>query len=257
MKSHKRFHNIYENIKERYEIFDAFFKMSFHLNYVGFLRNTGYFFENDNSNFSNYQQWIKNALTEAGLCLESVGKRVEKHKELYNDYRMYHLYKHGSDLIGDSLVPFINLEEKERKCILEISEKDIDLMKPEKSDTLQYRIWFQYYRLIHRIRDSEHSLKCGEYGPGRQKLLLAYNSCEDLEKLITGQYVRILLKVKYHKRNLHFLITTIESYFIEKELESPYRQAYTSPKERHETMDSVLDGYKKLLPEIRRGIFES
>jgi hypothetical protein len=250
---------ICSHISSKFKIINLFFQLSFYETWRGWLRNQYLYKRKDEAGRKAAEEKIASLKAEADNVLKQMEDMNfrDKHPAFYEDYRMMRLYHLGTNLIGTPTVHFKKFDHKERLNYLEEGEKLLEQMAPEIGDTFQYRIWFEYYRYLHLQREMEHCLAKNRIREGLIKAETALNALKDLEDKIQGGFSKILLKAKYQKRGLEYIISTLEAMLLEKELEQPYGLEYRINERQQANKDTSFERIQAWMKTIRKNVLGS
>lgn len=251
--------NLCSDIFSKFEIINLFFRLSFYETYRSWLRGR-YLYKKEDGNKKDRIDAEKE-IDRAGRQADDILKKMDAmdfkkdHSAFYEDYRMMRLYHMGSNLIGTKTLHFKKFDISERDEYLDRGEKLLKEMEPNVTDTLQYHIWFQYYRYLHLQRKMEHCLAQTKVREGLIRLENALEALKELEAKTQGGFSRILLKVKYQKRGLEFIKSSLEAMLLEKELEQPFGSEYQINEQQQANKDSSFQRTQAWIKEIRKNFF--
>lgn len=203
---------IWESIEKHYEILNLFYKVCLGLAYFGFLRNLKNYksIEKYSSRILSIRNFVKDNLFKLKSKLEAFGL----YEKFYTDFRIHEIYFYGNEILGIEITPFRYESPQKRENMLTQQKETLNLCKPTVQDSIQYRVWYKYFEFMHLQWEAIHNLEKVDLLSGIENLKSCLGYLEEFEKELAG-FVRILFKVKYHKRNLNFLISSLEIYLLE------------------------------------------
>lgn len=225
IKNLPKYESLYNALKDRLSSINYFFTMTFYQFKRGWFKHFHYKVDNYKDNeMQKDENCIRKCIDQIQNNINNL-KKTKSYQDFHYDYRINYLYYYGSKLIGYDLKDFKEQPQNRRQTILEECEKLLsNEMKIEATDNLQYRIWYDYYYFIHIQRCMQHKLleeKC-DYYEALELILKCLNLLDNLENSIKGGFLRILLKVYYHKRNLEYIKFSIKAFLLERSIEEPF-----------------------------------
>ncbi len=250
---------LYFNISSKFRMINLFFQLSFYETWREWLRNEYLYRREDEEGRKAAEEKIDSLKAKADDVLKEMEDMNfrENHSAFYEDYRMMRLYHLGNNLIGTKTAHFKDIISDERCEYLKEGERLSEQMKPEPADTFQYHIWFEYYRYLHLQRKMEHCLAENRIREGLIKAEDALNALRDLEYKIQGGLSKILLKVKYQKRCLEYIKSSLEAMLLEKELEQPYGFEYRINEQQQANKDTSFERIQAWMKKIRKHLFSA
>lgn len=217
-----------ERIEMHYEILNLFYKTCFGLAYFGFLRNLKNY--KDISEYETRIHSVRNFTKDNLYELKDKLKLYNLEKKFYSEFRIHELYFLGNEILGIEITPFRFQKQETRIQLLKEQRQTLEICKPSTEDSIQYVVWYKYYEFMHLQWETIHNLENKDFLLGIEKLRKCLNYLEDFEKELLGNFARILLKIKYHKRNIRFLLSSLEILLLEKSLQ---KQDNSKDRERH------------------------
>lgn len=213
---------VFESIEHHLEILNLFYKVCFGLAYFGFLRNLRNYKSIEkysSSRVLSIQNFVKDAIFELREKLE----QYKLFERFYFDYRIHEIYYYGNEILGIQITPFRYENPQRREEMLSKQKQILNECRPNSKDSIQYRVWYKYFEYMHLQWEAIHKLQKFGLLLGLESLKKCLEYLEEFEREFLAGFMRILLKVKYRKRNLKFLISTVEIALLEKNfhLEAP------------------------------------
>lgn len=243
-----------EHIQYKMDILNLFYKLCFNLSYRSWIKNSIYYV--DKEEFFNKIHPIDNSIKDS---FDEIEKKLSENpllkEKFYYDFRIHELYYKGSKLIGSETKPFIELSQKKRMEMVKTGKKLLEETIPNSKDNLQYRVWHKYYHYLNVQREAENLLLDKNYIEGLEKYKEAYSMLKEMESQIAGGFFTILLKIKYQKRGVSYIINSMEAFLLEKQLEDPYGYEYRLNEERQKSRDSTFDRIQEWMINLRKDIF--
>lgn len=97
-----------------------------------------------------------------------------------------------------------SLSEKEQKEHLLKTEHYLEICKPKKHNSKDYRIWFDYYSYLWEQEILEHELTKGNLELSHELCKKCIFLLHRLESELQGSFLRIHIKICNHLRNLYY-----------------------------------------------------
>jgi hypothetical protein len=230
--------DLFTKIDHRIHIYERIYRFIFYLSYYSWLRELSYRAELTKSeailkekireiSFLNLEKYI-------GELKELTSEKKEKDQNLRKTVRLLDLYFTGNKSMSDYEGKYHLLSSDKRALFLVASAAILNQMKPIQEDELLYRVWHKYYNFLYLQRLVENEILNKNYFEIPERIRVALDSLEDIQKTCRGGFNRIRIKCIYHKRFLEFIWSSIEAYLLEKETLSQFGST-SKRKQNHNT----------------------
>ena len=165
---------------------------------------------------------------------ELTSEKKEKDSNLRKTVRLLDLYYAGNKSMSDYEGSYHSLFSDKRTLFLMQSAEILNQMKPIQEDELLYRVWHRYYNFLYLQKLVEDEILNKNYFEIPERIRVALDCLEDIQRICRGGFNRIRIKCIYHKRFLEFIWSSIEAYLLEKETLSQFG----SPSKRKQNHNS-------------------
>lgn len=251
-----------KDLTERLELFEEFFVLTFNIAYLLFLKE--YFktlSEDETKDRKKYQEKIRSLESATDSHIVNLEKKLPQisQNNLYisfqNDFRNHKLYYFGYKLQSYEGAALRDLSKEARESHLKEVDKLLNVLKPEITDNISYNVMYDYYKFSSMCKTQEHLLLGKNYRGCLDAIAKTLEFAEALEIKSASLYPKILLKVKYRKRELHFIKDSVETFLIEKQMEDPDNYEYMTHEHHVKKKENVFESIQSWMRELRREIF--
>lgn len=236
----KKYSDLHSKIDARLNIYERVYRVVFHLSYYSCLRG---FLYRERLAKSEEVLFLKDSRREISFAkaAEYIGELKELAVEKFeNDFnlrktiRLLELYCAGDKSMSDYEGRFDTLSSGKQELFLRQSGKILKTHKPIPEDELLYRVWHKYYHFLYLQKLVENEILNKNYFEIPERIRVALDCLEDIQRICRGGFNRIRIKCIYHKRFLEFIWSSIEAYLLEKETLSQFG----SPSKRKQNHNS-------------------
>lgn len=212
-------------LSERCIIYNTFYNICFLLNFRSFLRDKNY------NNFRKIAPLKEIEIEEKILqIIDTTEKYIQDIKKILensstnsrfnDDFKMICLHHNGNKMIGKYITAFPKMEKRKREELLLLGEDFINNLKPELNSSKIYRIWYDYYNYLYNLRILENSIALKHFESSLEFCNKCLELLDKLDEKLKGGFLRICIKIRYHRRNIHYIYHTIDAILLENSLES-------------------------------------
>jgi hypothetical protein len=232
----KHYSSLYEKIDKRIHIYERIYRSIFYLTYYSWLRELGARKEISNSEWNLTETMREISFTRVQKYIQELQNLTRDNSEedlqIKKTVRLLDLYYSGNRSMSDYEGKFSQLASSQREDFLEKSSEILKKMQPVSEDELVYRVWFKYYYFLYLQKLVEHEVYNKNYFEVPERVKIALESLEEIQRTCRGGFNRIRIKCIYHKRFLEFIWSSIEAYLLEKETISQFG-GISSPLRNH------------------------
>lgn len=207
----------------RYNIINLFYKTSFLFNYRSFLKDILNEESESYISKSERETKIQNTIESLSITikeLETLINNPDFKNEFQEDLLMIQMHNQGNQFIGRFVSSFKNLSEKNQNNLLEKGDYFVYTMKPNPDSSKIYRIWYEYYEFLHLYRILEQFLSKGYYENAMDQCRKCLDHLDRLDEKLKGGFLRICIKIRYHRRTIHYIYHSIDAFLLESALDS-------------------------------------
>ena len=234
-KIQKKYQELYTKIDRRLNIYERVYRVLFYLSYYSWICAL-----QERMELSKAEVGLKEKIREISFVkiadyMNELKHLTEEKSEsdlnLRKTVRLLDLYYIGNKSMSDYEGKFFLLSSDKRELFLKQSSEILNQMKPKQKDELLYRVWHKYYHFLYLQKLVEDEILNKNYFEVSERIRMALESLEDIQKAGRGGFNRIRIKCIYHKRFLEFISSSIEAYLLEKETNAQFES--TSKKDQN------------------------
>ncbi|MBK6605265.1 MAG: hypothetical protein IPO06_08495 [Leptospiraceae bacterium] len=234
----KNYQELYTKIDNRLNIYERVYRSVFYLTYYSWLCALGHRTELSKTEASLKEKIREISFVKVEECIrelkELTSEKKEKDSNLRKTVRLLDLYYAGNKSMSDYEGSYHSLFSDKRTLFLMQSAEILNQMKPIQEDELLYRVWHRYYNFLYLQKLVEDEILNKNYFEIPERIRVALDCLEDIQRICRGGFNRIRIKCIYHKRFLEFIWSSIEAYLLEKETLSQFG----SPSKRKQNHNS-------------------
>lgn len=255
----KNFLDLYQKIDKRIHIYERIYRSIFYLTYFSWIREWGSRNRLSATETRLIEKVREISFSKIELYLQELKDvcfiESEEDPILRKSIRLLDLYYSGNRSMCDHEGNFATLPKAKRDSFLDKSNAILKTMQPTIEDELLYRVWHKYYYFLYLQKLVEQDIHDKNYFEVPQRVRLALDFLEDIQKTCRGGFNRIRIKCIYHKRYLEFIWNSIEAYLLEKETLSQFGGiSFPNRNHNHFTDDEYFTDTLEWMKEQKKSI---